>query len=509
MWGLPVYELCRLFSPLSSHLSSSLLDVCLDSVRFLSFPLRLPAESSHELTRFNVVLVLRADSEIVARQPPGPEAASAAAHLHSLYAAALVSLSRLLEHEQRRCGFLSFQCSLMQALRDGHVSRLLDRDRRRSAAGDQQPQQQQSQQLQADGERDEAVSSLSALLIRHSLLAAHLHSLYSGLLRLERRLYVLDSGTAKDGQAVGQEQGQQRKGQQGEREEEAAEGATHVQLLINGWLQLHCTLSPSASPSPLLSLPSASAAAAASLSIRPYQTLLLTTSQSSLLTSLPADSSPLLARLVLHINPIHSFLSLSQRLSLPLSSLLLLAHHLVHWGKARVIDALQDTDAFVCSPPPPSLSPQLIAAFAALFPASSLPLFLAAFHPPRCLAQSLARLSAEGKQQHMRQLVWCMEQQLVAHRRTFIYWLGAGEGGAEQGGRDERAAECDAAALQSVAGDRSGWGEAEWLSQLRHYGSGAVSLTEAAWRERPHSTRQQLLAFMQRHRQHFLLVHRA
>ena len=267
-------------------------------------------------------------------------------------------------------------------------------------------------------------------------------------------------------------------------------------------LHLHCTLAPSATPRPQLSSPAAAslvtAASSAPLSIRPYQTLLLTTSQQSLLTSLPPDSSPVLARVIVHINPIHSFLSLASSLSLPLSSLLLLAHHLVQWGKARVIDTLQETDTFVVSNSSPPLTASLLSSFASTFPASSLPLFLSALHPPRPLSHHLSRLSAAGKQHLMKQLVWSLERGLVNKLDTVLLYRG-GHGSSV----DVEQADGERSRL---VGDRSEWSEAEWLLHLSRYGDGKHTLTEIVWLERAYLTRDELMRLFSEHCDQFLCI---
>ena len=454
VWGMPVYEFKRLFSPLSSHLSSSLFDVAVNAVRFLSFPIHLPVESRHETTMFNTVLVLKADAALTTREAAfassSASSSSQTSLLLDLYSTVLIQLSRALEHEQKRCGFLSYHSSHMTQLRDRFIASLQT----------------------APTPPANPNAELCSLLVHHSLLASHLHDLYRQLLRLERLFYAEERGGG----------GRRR------RKRDRGNEPTHVHVLINRWLHLHCTLSPSAVPSPLLS---SSSSHLSPLTIRPYQTLLLTTSRESLLSSLPPDSSPLLAEFILQLKPTQSFLALSSSLSLPLSSLLLLAHHLVQWGKARVIDTLQDTDVFTVSPPPPPLTPSVLSSFAAAFPSSSLALFLAAFHPPRPLSSHLSHLSPHAKQVFMRQVVWTLEQGLLVQLHHRLYAVG------EEAGR---ATELEA------SDDRQRWTDAEWVAHLTRYGDGVQTLTEIEWWERNFIGRNDLLALIQRHPQHFLLV---
>ena len=463
VWGMPVYEFTRLFSPLSSHLSSSLFDVAVNAVRFLSFPLHLPVESKHELTMFNVVMVLNADTAFITRDAATttsstspPSSSTVTSRLLDLYSTVVIQLSRALEHEQKRCAFLSYHSSLMTQLRDKLVHSLHHSPNLYPAPH----------------------SALSSLLIRHSLLAEHLFDLYRQLVRLERHFYVEERG--KEGRS---------------RRREREEDVTHVHILINRWLHLHCTLSPSAVLSPLLS---SSSSHLSQQPIRPYQTLLLSSPRASLLASLPPDSSPLLAHFIVQLNPTQSFLSLSSALSLPLSSLLLLAHHLVQWGKARVIDTVQDSDTFVVSPPPPTLTPTLLSSFTSTFYSTSLPLFLASFHPPRPLSSHLAHLSHHAKQLHMQQLVWALEHGLLGQQRLLLFLAGPREKGVEavEKGGDRGDAE----------GPREEWTEEEWVSHLRRYADGKQTLTEILWWERAHLTRNDLTSILTRHTDTFLLV---
>ena len=209
----------------------------------------------------------------------------------------------------------------------------------------------------------------------------------------------------------------------------------------------------------------------------------------------------MLARVIVHINPIHSFLSLASSLSLPLSSLLLLAHHLVQWGKARVIDTLQDTDTFVVSTSSPPLTASLLSSFASTFPASSLPLFLSSLHPPRPLSQQLNRLSAAGKQHLMKQLVWSLERGIINKLDTVLLYRG-GDSNSDAGGDAEQAPD----AGSRLTGDRSEWSEAEWVQHLSRYGDGKHTLTEIVWLERAYLTREELMRLFNQHHDQFMAI---
>ena len=209
---MPLYEFTRLFSPLSSHLASSLFDVAVNDVRFLSFPIRLPSESRHEMTMFNVVFVLQANTTFTLTQTsPTQQSAHStqpvASLMLALYSAILIQLSRALEHEQKRCGFLSYHSSLMTQLRDRYI-----------------------RGLQAGSGAEKG--GLAAVLVRESLLADHLYRLYKGLVKLERYYYVEEG---KRGEV--QEGGKQRQRRRSNNNSNKTNGdtLTHVHLLVNDW----------------------------------------------------------------------------------------------------------------------------------------------------------------------------------------------------------------------------------------------------------------------------------
>jgi len=210
IWGMPLYEFTRLFSPLSSHLASSLFDVAVNSVRFLSFPIRLPSESRHEMTMFNVVFVLSANTTFtLTHTSPTQHSTHAtqpvASLMLTLYSAILIQLSRALEHEQKRCGFLSYHSSLMTQIRDRYI-----------------------RSLQAGSEAEKG--GLAALLVRESLLAEHLYRMYKGLVKLERYYYVEEG---KKGEV--QEDGEKRRKRHSDKKKGNGDTLTHVHLLVNDW----------------------------------------------------------------------------------------------------------------------------------------------------------------------------------------------------------------------------------------------------------------------------------
>jgi hypothetical protein len=79
-------------------LCNRVLEIQIGKFKFISFPVTLPTRSTHEITFFNVVFVIRfndRDSE--------------------MYKDIAVKLGKALKHEQMRCGFLSNEVKRMQA----------------------------------------------------------------------------------------------------------------------------------------------------------------------------------------------------------------------------------------------------------------------------------------------------------------------------------------------------------------------------------------------------------
>lgn len=84
--------------------------------------------------------------------------------------------------------------------------------------------------------------------------------------------------------------------------------------------------------------------------IRAYHTLLLLEETDIILSSLPPDSSPQLAQLVVAAAPLMSFHQLQSETGIPSSQLLRLAAHLVHWGLAIIINVITHHSVYTVSP---------------------------------------------------------------------------------------------------------------------------------------------------------------
>lgn len=122
--------------------------------------------------------------------------------------------------------------------------------------------------------------------------------------------------------------------------------------------------------------------------VRPYQTVLLLDDAESIQAQLPDDASLSLRHLIRVANPMKSFRDISVDLGMPITHIVRLAAHLVHWGKARILNTLTKhtiltinsgavVDRAACD------------SFGEAFPSRSLPDQLSRFAVPKRLEEHL------------------------------------------------------------------------------------------------------------------------
>ncbi|XP_062359569.1 GATOR1 complex protein NPRL3 isoform X4 [Cinclus cinclus] len=85
-------------------------------------------------------------------------------------------------------------------------------------------------------------------------------------------------------------------------------------------------------------------------SIRPYHALLLLNDEKSLLNELPLDCSPALVRVIKTTSAVKNLQQLAQDADLALLQVFQLAAHLVYWGKAIIIYPLCENNVYMLSP---------------------------------------------------------------------------------------------------------------------------------------------------------------
>jgi nitrogen permease regulator 3 len=140
-YGIPQKQFARLFCP-GATLCGHVLEIVIDRLRFIGHPVRLPVDTNHETTMFNVLFVVRADTD---------------KHQLKMYRHGAIALARAIEYEQNRCGFLSDQVQIMLSIRD-----------------------ECSAQNQADSKVD--APTMSSMMFSHSVLAGQLQQLCVSLL---------------------------------------------------------------------------------------------------------------------------------------------------------------------------------------------------------------------------------------------------------------------------------------------------------------------------------------
>lgn len=104
----------KMFRP-KPGLCNKVFELVVDELRFISFPLALPAECQTEITLFNVVFTLGADTFTRVQRP---DAALPHERCIPAYKRCVERLARALEHEERRAGYVSQQVREMLQARE-------------------------------------------------------------------------------------------------------------------------------------------------------------------------------------------------------------------------------------------------------------------------------------------------------------------------------------------------------------------------------------------------------
>jgi hypothetical protein len=163
----------------------------------------------------------------------------------------------------------------------------------------------------------------------------------------------------------------------------------------------------------------------ADTSLSPHATLLLLEDDDTLLKEIESDEKELsgpLSIFIRNLTPTKSLLKLSQRHSMALKDVQILARHLIYWRRARAIPPLHYRDTYVVSPNADMRALALaIPAFAARFP--TLPPLTKILHllsgPPR--QYRLIMPSPDHRTAYMEILAWLMRGGWVTQLRTFAW----------------------------------------------------------------------------------------
>jgi len=183
-----------------------------------------------------------------------------------------------------------------------------------------------------------------------------------------------------------------------------------VQISINRWIDIHLTLN---NPIQVVNFP-----------IRPYHSLLLSSSRANVLKSLPQDCSPTLRAFIDTINtktqPIKSFEDVFLETNIPFTQLYRMAAHLVYWKKGRIIKKLTSSSVFVPNPEA-KLPVQLTQSFAHSFPSFRLPEVLEKFSIPKHLKSHVHGLASVKQDDFINVVVWLLRHNLLLELNTYFY----------------------------------------------------------------------------------------
>ncbi|XP_061404914.1 GATOR1 complex protein NPRL3 isoform X1 [Lethenteron reissneri] len=209
-----------------------------------------------------------------------------------------------------------------------------------------------------------------------------------------------------------------------------------VQLYINNWLEVSFCL-PHKVHKISNNYISPEAIERSLKSIRPYHALLLLGEEKSLLSQLPADSSPSLVRLIKVTSPMKTLQQLAQDADLALLQVFQLAAHLVYWGKATVIYPLCETNVYMLSPSSNTyIHSPYSEQFAQQFPGCELSTTLTEFSLPTPLAEHRNPLGTPVQQtQLVHTVMWMLQRRMLMQLHTYVcLMVPAGEESASSSG---------------------------------------------------------------------------
>ncbi|PNI12024.1 NPRL3 isoform 7 [Pan troglodytes] len=194
-----------------------------------------------------------------------------------------------------------------------------------------------------------------------------------------------------------------------------------VRLHINSWLEVSFCL-PHKIHYAASSLIPPEAIERSLKAIRPYHALLLLSDEKSLLGELPIDCSPALVRVIKTTSAVKNLQQLAQDADLALLQVFQLAAHLVYWGKAIIIYPLCENNVYMLSPNASvCLYSPLAEQFSHQFPSHDLPSVLAKFSLPVSLSEFRNPLApAVQETQLIQMVVWMLQRRLLIQLHTYV-----------------------------------------------------------------------------------------
>ncbi|XP_023044840.1 GATOR complex protein NPRL3 isoform X4 [Piliocolobus tephrosceles] len=355
----------------------------IDNVRFVGHPTLLqhalgqvsktdpsPKREAPTMILFNVVFALRANAD--------PSVINC---LHNLSR----RIATVLQHEERRCQYLTREAKLILALQD-EVSAMADGNE-----GPQSPFHHILPKCKLARDLKEAYDSELQLPPSLSLFqpssANHLPALFCMCASVS--ISLCTSGV--------------------------------VRLHINSWLEVSFCL-PHKIHYAASSLIPPEAIERSLKAIRPYHALLLLSDEKSLLGELPIDCSPALVRVIKTTSAVKNLQQLAQDADLALLQVFQLAAHLVYWGKAIIIYPLCENNVYMLSPNASvCLYSPLAEQFSHQFPSHDLPSVLAKFSLPVSLSEFRNPLApAVQETQLIQMVVWMLQRRLLIQLHTYV-----------------------------------------------------------------------------------------
>lgn len=186
-----------------------------------------------------------------------------------------------------------------------------------------------------------------------------------------------------------------------------------VSVFINNTIHVSYTLHPVA-PGPL----------------EPYHALLLLHPAPMLISQLPHDASPILSSFIKLVTPMKSLAEVALDAGISIHTARSLAEHLIHWGKATSIKALNKHAVYIANEPATvdfvTAIQSLSKGFSMLFPTHSLPEILSRFSSHKILKDQLQGLNSSAHIELLRIVVYLLQRGLLRRLNTYFYLIKAG-----------------------------------------------------------------------------------
>ncbi|XP_076998472.1 GATOR1 complex protein NPRL3 isoform X4 [Tamandua tetradactyla] len=393
----------------------------IDNVRFVGHPTLLqhglgqvsktdpsPKRETPTMILFNVVFALRANAD--------PSVISC---LHNLSRRIAV----VLQHEERRCQYLTREAKLILALQD-EVSAVADAD-----AGPQSPFRHILPKCKLARDLKEAYDSPSpcpqvpprALFSGPTGRFQCTDLMGLGVWRCFQRSH--SSVPAAFMGSLCEVAGQELR-LPSDAAALCASGV--VRLQVNNWLEVSFCL-PHKIHYVAANLIPPEAIERSLKAIRPYHALLLLGDEKALLDELPVDCSPALVRVIKTASAVKNLQQLAQDADLALLQVFQLAAHLVYWGKAIIIYPLCENNVYMLSPSASlCVYSPLAEQFSHQFPAHDLPSVLTKFSLPVSLSEFRSPLAPPVQETQLVQMVvWMLQHRVLVQLHTYVCLMAA------------------------------------------------------------------------------------